>query len=169
MRHTLSSFRTLLLTTTGCALLFPAASPLSASTACSPSYTRLFDSKGNRLPLDTPFIASVEIAPKTAIVFRPVEGDIQALITRLRSQGETDGKLLTVAFWQGVRCRVVDNRCTGECPLKDGKKLRCLADRNPNDPTPPHDPDHKKKHGKNDGKPKSFFMPQVSSLRCQCQ
>lgn len=136
----------------------------AASNPCAPSYSRLLDPKGNRLPMDTPFVASVEIAPRTAIVFRPVESDLSALIERLRSEGEVQRELLTVAYWQEVRCRIVNNRCTGECPIKDGKKLRCLADRNPGDPVPPPDPGHKKK----DSKP-MFLMPQVSSLRCRCQ
>lgn len=128
----------------------------------------MLDPKGNRLPLDTPFVASVEIAPKTAIIFRPVESDIQSLILRLKSEGETDARLLTVAYWQETRCRIVNNRCTGVCPIQDGKKLRCLADRTPGDPVPPTGPDHKKKHGKDDGKP-IFLMPQVAALRCRCQ
>ena len=150
---------------TSAGMLMMAAS--SAPNSCAPRYAKLLDPKGNRLPMDTPFVASVEIAPKTAIVFRPVAGDIQALITRLQSEGETDRELLTMAYWQDVRCRIVNNRCTGECPIKDGKKLRCLVDRS-GDPVPPPDPGHKKKHGKTDGKPMSF-MPQVASQRCRCQ
>lgn len=137
---------------------------LGASNTCAPMYSKLLDPKGNRLPMDTAFVASVEIAPKTAIVFRPLESDLRALIDRLRSEGESDRDRLTVAYWQDQRCRIVNNRCTGECPIKDGKKLRCLADRNPGDPVPPPDPGHKKKHGKS-----MFLMPQVSSQRCRCQ
>ncbi|MBL8173709.1 MAG: hypothetical protein JNK48_03515 [Bryobacterales bacterium] len=140
----------------------------AAANQCAPSYARLLDPKGNLLPMQTPFVASVEIAPKTAIVFRPLETDIRSLIERLRSEGETSKQLLTVAYWQDMRCRIVNNRCTGECPIKDGKKLRCLADRSGDPVPPPSDPTHKKKHGKNDGKP-MFLMPQVSSQRCRCQ
>jgi len=148
-----------------------AATVLSAGTPCGPSFNKIVDPFGNPLPRNTAFVAWAPIDDESGVVFRPLAADIDALIVRLEEQGVDDPQMLTAAFWQGTRCRIVDDRCTGECPTEDGKKLRCLAERTPGGPKPPPKPKpttkHKKKHGKTDGMPKSFA--QVSSLRCQCR
>ncbi|MBM3783863.1 MAG: hypothetical protein FJW30_05850 [Acidobacteria bacterium] len=144
-----------------------AATVLSAGTPCGPSFKKIVDPFGNTLPRNTAFIAWAPIDNESGVVFRPLAADIDVLIARLEEQGADDPAMLTAAFWQETRCRIVNDRCTGECPIQDGKKLRCLPQRTPSDPKPPPTPKHKKKHGKTDGMPRNFA--QVSSLRCQCR
>jgi hypothetical protein len=149
---------------------------------CGPGYRHLFDLAGNTLPPDTPYIAWVERDTDSATVYRQTPGDIDALIARLRAEGEVADPLLTASYWQAVRCRKVGERCEGTCP--DGR--RCSLETastpkpkppqpKPTNPKPPKPkpkpvPKAKKKklpHEDHPGEPREFA--QTKTIRCICQ
>ncbi|MBI4905962.1 MAG: hypothetical protein HY820_20170 [Acidobacteria bacterium] len=141
---------------------------------CGPAYEKILDFRGNPLPRETPYIASVELNSKTAMVFRKEHDDIHALVTRLKAEGGHEPQMLTAAFWQGVRCRKVNDRCEGECPKQGDRQLRCVLERH----DPPNPPPAKKKkgpttppsppHGKDSGKPKEIAQS-TTVIRCLCK
>jgi hypothetical protein len=141
--------------------------------ACGPAYDKIVDFRGEELPRDTPYIASVELNAQTAMVFRKQDDDIRVLVARLEAEGGHDRDMLTMAFWQNTRCRKVNDRCEGACPVESGKQLRCVVE----SPDPPKDPPknppptkgkgkEKEPHGKDSGRPGAQG---TTTIRCVCR